>query len=159
LFLKKKFFLAINFGGIGNFVQFAINEGLSNSTKLNSSISTIEQQVTSVVAKPTTSITTHEIKDHTDANQSNTNNHPDETPPDNDIISYNNRLPSEHENMIDININIIDETNSVLRNDDDVLTEFDATNLASANSANILLNDDQDFQQELDEYTSHCSYP
>ncbi|CAB4483290.1 uncharacterized protein OCT59_004417 [Rhizophagus irregularis] len=144
----------INFGGIGNFVQFAINEGL-NSNKLNSPSSTMDQnmqQESSVVSKPIISVTTHEITVVNNINES------DLTQNDiNDIVCYNNRLPSEPDkNTIDINRGIIDE-NDLSNNDDDVLTVFDGTNLVSANSQNVLLNDDHDFQEEIKEYTSHCS--
>ncbi|GES90478.1 hypothetical protein GLOIN_2v1077363 [Rhizophagus clarus] len=145
----------INFGGIGNFIQFAINEGFSNSSKLNSS-SSIDQNVQPETSIVVTSTTTHEIGGHAndnDVNQSNINDHPEEETSDsNDIIIYNNReYEKSIEDMRDININIIDE-NDMLKNDDDMLTVYDSINLVSANSSNGLLNDDSDFQQELNEY-------
>lgn len=130
---------------------------------MNSPSSTIDQNMqpeTSVVVKPIISVTTHEI---TEVSQSNVNNHPtpDLTSNDiNDVVCYNNRSPSEYEkpdeNTININRDIIDK-NDILNNDDDILTVFDGTNLVSANSQNVLLNDDDDFHEEINEYTNHYS--
>jgi hypothetical protein len=101
----------------------------------------------------------HEIKDPINVNQSNTNNNfgeTTETTPDltseapNDDISNNDISHLEdknyNENTIKINVDTCD--------DDDVLF-YDAVTAidASANSSDVLLNNDDNFLQDLKEYT------
>ncbi|RIA79576.1 hypothetical protein C1645_745825 [Glomus cerebriforme] len=162
----------INFGGIGNFIQFAINEGLFYSAKPNSPSSSIitdqiPQQTISVVSR---TITTYEIRNNADMNQPNTNDK--ETTPSvisevsKDVV-YNNNISSSSStssssseditNNIEIKIDDISDVNDTLDDDDKVLYDclmtFDATTLVSANSSDGLLNHDDDFWQELNHYT------
>src|SRR5581483_7734840 len=104
IFFESKFItfysynpIAINFGGIGNFIQFVINEGLKHSTQPNSqSSSDVKEQkeqnppTNSVISQEIEPITTSEIKDNIEIKINNSNI--DETIPDiiNSINSIEN---------------------------------------------------------------------